>query len=111
MIETKGQSEKFQGSSPSVSPTALGFGVFSLCSGGLPSKGSFGKLQGKTLKSTGALTGGILSIYAFGEKLVVQSFVGIEIINLRDFIPHLADYVYDNEGNLVYDKSGLPITQ
>lgn len=111
MIETNGQSEKFKGSSPSIAPLALPLGIFSLCSGGVPNQGTFAKLPGKTLKDTGSSTGGVISIYSFGTKVVVQKYIGIEIFDLRTLIPRVEDFVYDNESNLVYDNSGLPVTQ
>lgn len=111
MLKTTGQSQKFKGQNSSVSPTALDFGFFSLCSGGVPQQGAFARLPGKTLRATGADGGGVISIYQFGNKVAVQRYTGIEIYDLRDLAPHVEDYVYDNEGHLVYDNAGIPITQ
>lgn len=94
-----------------MSPTALEAGLFSLCSGGVPSQGSFARLPGKSMRATGAGGGGVISIYQFGAKVAVQRFTGIEIYDLKDLIPHVEDYVYDNEGNLVYDNNGILVTQ
>lgn len=110
MTETPGPSEKFAGSAPSTSPTVLPRGVFSFCSGGVPSQGAFARLPGKTLRDAGLTTGGAISIYQFGQKIVVQRYVGLEIFELTDLVPTELDYVYDNNGNLVYDNSGIPIT-
>lgn len=109
MIRTPGQSGKFKGSAPSVSPTALPEGIFSLCSGGVPALGSFQRLPGKVITDGGRTTGGTISINQFGIKVVVQRVTGIEIFDLFELAPNIANYVYDNLGNLVYDNFGLKI--
>lgn len=111
MLETKSQSEYYSGSAPSVSVTNQKPGVFSLCSGGVPNHGAFARVPGKTLQSIGNLTGGVFSIYQFGSKIVVQRYVGIEIYDIGALAPLPTDYVYDNEGNSVYDNGGIPVTQ
>lgn len=110
MIKTNGQTEDFRGSAPSVSPTAQKAGVFSLCSGGVPVQGSFGRVPGKTLRNAGSANGGAISIFQFGNKIVVQRFSGVEIYDLVELAPNLADYVYDNFGNIIVDNFGIPIT-
>lgn len=110
MIETAGLSEKYAGSAPSISPTLLPQGVFSLCSGGVPANGAFMRLPGKSLRDLGLATGGAISIYQFGQKIVVQRFLGIEIFDLRTLAPNPEDFVYDNEGNQVFDNLGIPVT-
>lgn len=109
MIETKGTSEDFAGSIPSNSPTVQKSGVFSLCSGGVPIRGAFGRLPGKTLRYTGLENGAAISMYQLGSKLVIQRFTGIEIVDLLGVLP--VDYVFDNEGHLIYDSQGIPLTQ
>jgi hypothetical protein len=109
MIRTQGQFEPFKGSAPSISPTVLPEGVFSLCSGGVPVQGAFGRLPGKTMRNLGDSTGGAISIYQFGTKVVVQRVVGIQIFELADLAPAESDFLRDNEGNLVYDNSGIAI--
>lgn len=111
MIETKGKSEDYSGSVPSRSPTAQEEGVFSLCSGGVPQQGAFARIPGKSLRDIGSDKGGAISIYQFGQKVVVQRFVGIEIFNLVDLNPNEADFVYDNDGELVVDNNGIPVFQ
>ena len=111
MLRTQGQFENFKGSAPSVSPTALPQGVFSLCSGGVPLQGAFARLPGKNLRDGGFTTGGAISIYQFGKNVVVQRVVGLEIFKLTELTPTLQDYVFDNEGNLVYDNHGILVTQ
>lgn len=111
MLSSKGQSEKFKGSNPSHSPTILEEGVFSLCSGGVPKHGAFGRLPGKTLKSFDDAMGGVIAISEFGQKVVVQFFAGIRMYDLTELFPNPSNYVYDNEGNLVTDNSGFPVTQ
>lgn len=111
MLKTKSQTEYYKGSSPNTSLTNQKPGVFSLCSGGVPYHGAFARIPGKTLQAVGDTTGGVFSIYQFGNKIVVQRFVGIEIYDLGVLAPLPADYVYDNEGNLVYDNGGIPVTQ
>lgn len=110
MIETKGESEYYAGSVPNNSPTVQKTGVFSLCSGGVPNQGAFARLPGKTLRSIGTQTGGAISIYQFGVKIVVQRYTGIEIFDITDLTPTPEDFVYDNEGNQVFDNSGLAVT-
>lgn len=110
MLSSDGKSEDFQGSVPSVSPTAQKDGVFSLCSGGVPSRGGFLRLPGKSLRDAGIETGGAFSIYQFGQKIVVQRYIGIEIFDLVTLAPNVEDFVYDNEGNLVLDNEGIPVT-
>lgn len=109
MIRTPGQPESFKGSAPSISPTALPDGLFSLCSGGVPANGAFKRLPGKTLTDAGAATGGAITIYPFGNKVVVQRPDALEIFDLYELSPNAANYVYDNEGHLVYDNFGLKI--
>lgn len=109
MIRTPGKPEKFKGSAPSVSPTATPDGVFSLCSGGVPVQGAFGRLPGKSIRDVGTGMGGAISIFQFGDKIAVQRVTGMEIFDIRDLTPNELDYVYDNQGNLVVDNSGLPV--
>ncbi len=111
MLKSPGKSQDFKGQDSSVSPTALDDGLFSLCSGGVPAAGGFARVPGKTLRATGAGGGGVLSIYQFGNKIAVQRYLGVEIYDLRSLVPHVEDYVYDNEGHLVTDNAGIPITQ
>jgi len=110
MIKTQGQVEKFAGSMPSVSPVALAPGVFSSIAGGVPSRGGFARIPGKTIKNSGVDSGGTLTIYQLGELVVVQKFTGLQIFNLRELAPNQVDFVYDNLGNLVYDNEGIPVT-
>lgn len=110
MISTPGETEKFKGSEPSTSPTAIEQGVFSLCSGGVPTQGSFGRIPGKTIRDAGTSTGGAISIYQFGQKVVVQRYNDIEIFDLTELAPNPADYVVDNEGNQVVNNEGLFVT-
>jgi hypothetical protein len=109
MLCTDGQFEPFKGSAPSVSPTALPDGVFSLCSGGVPTQGSLGRLPGKSMRDSGATTGGAISIYQFGNKVVVQRVVGLQIFDLSELAPNEIDFLRDNAGNIVYDNHGIPI--
>lgn len=111
MLKTSGASEQYKGQNSSISPSSLTEGLFSLCSGGVPSGGAFARLPGKSMRDTGILGGGIMSIYQFGNHVVVQRYIGIEIYNLHDLLPQPTDFVKDNEGNLVYDNSGLAVTQ
>lgn len=106
---TPHKSEKYKGQDSSVSPTILEDGLFSLCRGGVPVQGAFQRIPGKTLRDIGLSTGGVLSIYQFGNSVVVQTFVGIVIFDLRSLIPQVDDYVVDNEGNLVTTNEGLPV--
>lgn len=110
MIDTKGKFEAYKGSSPAGSPTALPDGIFSLCSGGAPIRGAFGRIPGKTLRDKGIDAGAAISIFQFGQKVVVQRWIGLEIYDLTEVSPNEADYVTDNDGRLVYDNSGIPIT-
>jgi bifunctional DNA-binding transcriptional regulator/antitoxin component of YhaV-PrlF toxin-antitoxin module len=111
MIRTDGQFEPFKGSAPAISPTATPQGIFSLCSGGVPTQGAFGRLPGKTLRDAGLTTGGAITIYQMGDKVVIQRVAGMEIHNLADLSPNEQDYVVDNFGNLVYDNHGILVTQ
>ncbi len=110
MLKTTGTSEDYQGSNASRSPTALDEGVFSLCSGGVPAQGAFMRVPGKTIRDVGLTTGAAMSIYQFGTKVVVQRYTGLEIFELSALAPNPTDYVYDNEGNIVTDNEGIPIT-
>lgn len=110
MIKTIGNSEYFKGSFPSASPTALDSGIFSLCSGGVPTQGGLQRIPGKVIRNTGLENGAVISIYQLNTKIVVQTYVGIVIFDLKDIAPNVLDYVYDNEGNLVTDNFGIPIT-
>ena len=110
MLATKGEAEFYAGSEPANSPTAQKVGVFSLCSGGVPINGAFGRIPGKSPLSVGLDTGGAMSIYQFGRKVVVQRYTGIEIFDITEISPQPQDYLYDNEGNLVYNNSNIPIT-
>lgn len=109
MLRTAGETEDFRGNAPAISPTAMPVGVFFLCSGGVPTQGSFGRLPGKTLRDTGTTTGGAISIYQMGDKVVVQRVAGVEIFNLSDLAPNEEEFLVDNEGNIVTDNHGLPI--
>lgn len=110
MLKTRGQPNFFKGSMPSVSPTALAAGVFSLCSGGVPSRGGFSRLPGKTIRNSGVSSGGVISIHQLGELVIIQKFTGVEIFDLRELVPDVQDYVYTNEGILVKDNEGIPVT-
>jgi len=109
MIRTPGKPESFKGSAPSIAATTLPEGLFSLCSGGIPSNGSFKRLPGKVITDAGISTGGAITIYQFGEKVVVQRPDALEIFDLYELSPSPLNYVYDNEGRLVYDNFGLKI--
>lgn len=109
MIRTEGQPEEFRGSTPSVSPTTLPDGVFSLCSGGVPTNGALGRLPGKIIRDLGASSGGAISIYQFGQKVVVQRVTGIELFDLAELAPTELDYLRDSFGEIVYDNSGIAI--
>lgn len=110
MLHTEGQTEKtFAGCSPSASPTVLPEGVFSLCSGGVPSHGAFLRLPGKSIRDVGLTTGTVYSIYQLGEIVVVQTYAGIAIFDLKTLAPNEADYLYDNAGNQVFDNQGVPV--
>jgi hypothetical protein len=110
MIKTTGQTDKFQGSAPSVSPTALGEGVFSFIGGGVPSRGGFSRLPGKTIRDSGVSAGSAITIYQLGELVVVQRFTGIEIHDLTNLAPSIDDFVYDLNNQLVRNLQGIPIT-
>lgn len=110
MLKTPGKSEDYKGSDPSRSPTAQEDGVFSSCSGGVPSGGALARIPGKSLRDAGLDTGAAISIYQFGQKVVVQRFTGIQIFELVELAPNPTDYVYDNEGFLVTDNEGIPVT-
>lgn len=103
------KSEKYKGQDSSQSPTGLDDGVFSLCSGGVPYQGGFRRIPGKTLRNIGLSTGGVISIYQMDTKIVVQSFVGLVILDLKELAPSQDDFVVTNEGNLVYTNEGLPV--
>ncbi len=109
MLKTQGQSEKYQGSIPSTSPTVLKKGVFSFCSGGVPQQGSLARIAGKSHKAFPNL-GGIISIAEFGKQVVVQSHGGITLYTTRELFPQESQLIYDNEGNLVVDNFGFPVT-
>lgn len=111
MLSTKLQSEYYKGSSPNTSLTNQKPGVFSFCSGGVPLHGSFARIPGKTLQAVGTSAGGAISIYQMGDIVVVQRYVGIELYALKSLSPQPSDYVYDNEGHLVYDNEGIPVVQ
>lgn len=103
------KSEKYKGQDSSTSPTGLDEGVFSLCRGGVPKNGGFARIPGKTLRDTGLTTGGIITIYQFGNQVVVQTYIGVVIFSITELVPQQADYVVTNEGILVTTKDGLPI--
>jgi hypothetical protein len=109
MLNTKGKTEKFKGCIPSLSPGMLQEGIFSLCSGGVPLQGSFGRIPGKYLRDSGSEHGGVISIYQFGKKIAVQRFVGMEIYDITTLAPTEENNLFDSEGNLVYDNEGIPI--
>lgn len=110
MISTsKSQSEGYKGAYPSGSPTNLPSGSFSSVVNAVPKQGSAARIPGKTFRDLGITTGGILSIYQFGTMVVVQSYTGLILFDLLIVSPTVEDYVYDNEGNLVYDNLGLPV--
>lgn len=110
MIETKGKSQKFKGSNPSISPTITDAGIFFLCSGGTPVRGALARLAGKTLRDNGLLNGAAITIYQLGEKAVVQRNTGLQIYELSELNPSELDFVYDSFENLVYDNFGIPVT-
>lgn len=111
MIETQGKPQDFKGSDGSTSPTVLDDGVFSFCSGGVPQQGSFARIPGKLLRNSGVTTGGVISIYQMGTLVVIQKYIGVEILTTNELIPVQENFITDNEGNLVYDKEGIAITQ
>lgn len=110
MIKTQGTPEKFKGSVPSVSPTVLSEGVFSFIAGGVPSRGGFARLPGKILRDSGVFAGSTITIYQFGNLVVVQKFNGIELHNVNNLVPSVEDYVYDLNGQIVTTLAGIPIT-
>lgn len=111
MIQSSGKPENYKGSNPSRSPTVQDEGVFSLCSGGVPIRGAFGRIPGKSIRALGDNVGGAITIYQFGLSVVVQRFLGMEIYKLADLNPNATDFVYDNQGNIVDDNFGIHITQ
>lgn len=111
MTKTTGNSEDYKGADPSKSPATQQSGVFSSCSGGYPQQGAFARIPGKTLRAIGDIGGAAISMFQFGSLVVVQRFLGLEIFNLNELAPNPVDYVYDNEGFLVYDNLGIPVTQ
>lgn len=110
MIRTKSKVEKFAGSSPSTSPTNQKRGVFSFCSGGVPTQGSFARLPGKVVKNTSETRGGAITMYAFGRQVVVQYVFGVEIVDGEELVPNFNNYVFDNDGNQVFDEDGISVT-
>ena len=103
------KNEKFKGSAPSVSPTAQNSGVFSLCSGGVPFHGSLSRLPGKVIKVFENL-GGVIQILAFGKKVAIQYHGGLVLYDSSEIFSTNKDFVTDNDGNLVTDNFGIPIT-
>lgn len=110
MINTQGRIEKFQGSTPSLSPTALSEGVFSLCSGGIPSRGAFLRLQGKTLRDSGVTSGSALSIYQLGNLVVIQKFTGLELHSLANLTASNGDFILDSNNQIVTNLENIPLT-
>ena len=98
--------EKFRGSFPSASPTVIEPGVFSLCSGGVPKRGAFARIPGKSLKHYDSTLGGILNIHEFGEKIVVQYYTGVVVFDYTEIEPPAENLVVDNSGIQVVDNSG-----
>lgn len=112
MLNTPGEPEDYQGAIPAASPTVQEKGIFSFCSGGVPVAGAFGRLPGKTMRYLGVFTtGGVMSIYDFGKVIVVQVFTGLLVFPTSELAPVGDNFVYDNFGNLVYDNSGIAVTQ
>lgn len=111
MIASPGKPQFYKGVDASASPTTVEEGIFSFCSGGVPQQGSFARIPGKSLRNSGRATGGVISIYQLQSSIVVQRYSGIEIFDITDLAPNPSDYVRDNEGNLVYDNEGIPVTQ
>lgn len=110
MLQTPGKPEYYGGSIPNISPTNQKSGVFSFCSGGVPNHGGFQRLPGKTLSNSGVISGGIISIAQMGTLIVVQCYAGLLLFQLSDLLPTLTNYVYDNEGNQVFNNENLPVT-
>jgi len=100
------QREKFRGSFPSGSPTVMEPGVFSLCSGGVPKRGAFARIPGKTLKYNSLEWGGVINIHEFGQQVVVQYYTGVVVFDIEELEPAPEDLVVDNSENLVIDNSG-----
>lgn len=109
--DVSGKGEFYKGSEPSRSPTTQPSGVFGFCNGGIPEKGAFARLPGKTMRDTGIGKGSAITVYQFGQNVVVQRWIGIEIFKIAELAPNELDYVYDNFGNLVYDSFGIALTQ
>jgi hypothetical protein len=103
------QKEKFRGSFPSASPTVIEPGVFSLCSGGVPKRGAFARIPGKTLKALSTEWGGVIAINDFGQKIVVQYYTGVVVYDIQEIEPNPANLVVDNSDELVLDNSGNTI--
>lgn len=101
--------EYYKGQDTSISPTGLDSGVFSLCRGGVPQNGGFQRIPGKTLQNLGLTTGGVITLYQFGNQIVAQTFIGLVIYTLSELLPKESDYIVDNAGNLITTKSGIPI--
>lgn len=110
MIETPGESNRFEGIDMSLAPAILEAGQFSFGVGGVPLQGSFARLPGKTLRDLGATKGGIISIYQFGNNVVVQSFADVTIYTMPEINPSEGDYVTTIGGEIVKNIAGEPIT-
>lgn len=111
MIATPCKPQFYKGVNASASPTTVEEGIFSFCSGGVPQQGSFARVPGKSLRNSGSLTGGVISIYQLSTSIVIQRFTGIEILDIKELAPNSQDFVTDSFGNLVYDNQGIPVTQ
>lgn len=109
MLKSDGHSEDYKGSIPSVSPTAQKEGIFSLCSGGVPQQGAFARMPGKSLREANTERGGVITMYQFGDHVVVQYYTGIEVHPVIVLAPTEDNLVYDNLGNIVYDNLGIPV--
>ena len=109
MIKTTGEIVRFEGVDMSTAPAVLEAGQFSFGVGGVPIQGSPARLPGKTLRDLGATKGAIISIYQFGNKIVVQSFVDVTIYDVRELNPSESDFVTDSFGTIVKTSLGEPL--
>lgn len=110
MIESPGKTERFEGIDMSAAPAVLEAGQFSFGVGGVPLQGAFARLPGKTLRDLGITKGGIISIYQFGDNVVVQSYTDLVIYPMPEINPAEGDFVTDTLGAIVKNIAGEPLT-